>query len=194
LLVAALLAPAVSACGASDAPIARSGQAAALAPCSDLPGLPTARCGSVEVPLDRADPGAGTTTVAFALVPRRDAASPSAGTLVFNPGGPGEAAIANAAGTAEMFAPLLDRRDLLLVDPRGTGRSDPLHCPALERLRLEDVFASRARFLEAVGACGRELGPRARFYGSAAVADDIDAVRAALGLDRLDLWGNSYGT
>ncbi|MEY2535399.1 MAG: hypothetical protein QOF29_3309, partial [bacterium] len=52
----------------------------------------------------------------------------------------------------------------------------------------------RARFVAEIGACGRELGPRARLYGSAAVADDFDAVRAALGLDRFDLWGESYGT
>ena len=42
--------------------------------------------------------------------------------------------------------------------------------------------------------CAADTGARARFYGSAAVADDIDAVRATLGVDKLDLWGDSYGT
>ena len=46
----------------------------------------------------------------------------------------------------------------------------------------------------AIGACGRELGPRAGAYGNAALADDLEAVRAALGIERLDLWGSSYGT
>ena len=45
-----------------------------------------------------------------------------------------------------------------------------------------------------IGACGRQLGSRAGLYGTAAAADDIEAVRAALGLERLDLWGSSYGT
>jgi pimeloyl-ACP methyl ester carboxylesterase len=196
VLAAALLLPAVllSACGDSDAPPAKAATAAAPTPCSDVPGLPSARCGSVEVPLDHADPAAGTTTVAYALVPRRDASKPSAGTLAFNPGGPGDPTIAHAADTAKMFAPLLEHRDLLLVDPRGTGRSDPLHCPTDDHPRPADVFTGPARTLEFIGACGRELGPRTAYYGTAAVADDFDAVRAALGVERLDLWGNSYGT
>ena len=127
VLAAALLAPAavLSACGGSD-PTPKAPAASALQPCAKVPDLPSARCGTVEVPLDRANPSAGTTTVAFALVPRRDSAAPSAGTLAFNPGGPGDPTIAHAAETAKMFAPLLDHRDLLLIDPRGTGRSDAL--------------------------------------------------------------------
>jgi pimeloyl-ACP methyl ester carboxylesterase len=197
VLAAALLAPAalLSACGGSDdGPPAKPAAAAALKPCANVPNLPSARCGSVEVPLDRANPAAGTTTVAYALVPRRAASAPSAGTLAFNPGGPGDPTIANAAQTAKMFAPLLDKRDLLLIDPRGTGRSDALHCRAAERPRLADVFATPVHTLEAIGECGRELGQRAAHYGTAEVADDFEAVRAALGVDRLDLWGNSYGT
>jgi pimeloyl-ACP methyl ester carboxylesterase len=197
ILAAALLAPAgalLSACGGSDGSATRPAASAVLARCAGVPGLPTARCGSVEVPLDRANPAAGTTKVAFALVPRRNASAPSAGTLAFNPGGPGDPTIANAAQTAKMFAPLLDRRDLLLVDPRGTGRSDALHCRAAEQPRLADVFAPPAHTFQAIGQCGRELGQRAAHYGTAAVADDFEAVRAALGVDRLDLWGNSYGT
>jgi pimeloyl-ACP methyl ester carboxylesterase len=196
LLAAALIAPTavlIAACGASDRP---PGAAATgpLARCADVPGVPSAFCGTVEVPLDRADPAAGTTTVAFALVPRRNSAESSGGTLVFNPGGPGSPTIAASADIAKMFAPLLDRRDLLLIDPRGTGRSAALHCRAADRARLPGVFAAPDAARQAIGACGRELGPRARMYGTAAVADDFDAVRDALGLDRLDLWGNSYGT
>jgi pimeloyl-ACP methyl ester carboxylesterase len=204
-LRARLLAPAVitaallaGGCGANgskpSAAVAKPDVATTLARCSKLPGLPSARCATLEVPLDRAKPSAGKTTVAFALVPRRHASAPSAGTLVFNPGGPGEPTMDHAADTAKMFAPLLDRRDLLLIDPRGTGRSAALSCSAERRQRLADVFTTRAQDVETIGACGRELGSRAALYGSAAVADDFDAVRAALGLDRLDLWGNSYGT
>jgi pimeloyl-ACP methyl ester carboxylesterase len=132
--------------------------------------------------------------VAFALVPRREATKPSAGTLAFNPGSPGEPTIDHAADTAKMLAPLLDHRDLLLVDPRGTGRSSALHCRRDDHPRVADVFAGPARTLEIIGECGRELGPLTAYYGTAAVADDFDAVRAALGVERLDLWGNSYGT
>jgi pimeloyl-ACP methyl ester carboxylesterase len=166
--------------------------AAQTGPCTGLPDIPQARCGSVEVPLDRANPGLGSTTVAFALLPRRNASVPSEGTILFNPGGPGDPTIANAAGLAARFGSALERRDLLLVDPRGTGRSDPITCRAFGDAGL--VFAPRSRFVRAIGACGVELGSRAGMYSSAAVADDFEAVRAALGLNLLDLWGESYGT
>jgi pimeloyl-ACP methyl ester carboxylesterase len=111
--------------------------------------------------------------------------------VLFNPGGPGISAIGQAAKVAGQFAPLLDRRDLLIIDPRGTGRSGALRCHALD---AGAAFAPRAAFVAAIGACGRELGSRASQYGSATVADDFETVRAALRVDRLDLWGASYGT
>ena len=182
-LLAVLAATLLAAPPAHSAPV--------LTPCTGSAKLPGARCGTVQVPLDRGNPGLGTTDVAFVLISRRDPATPSEGTVLFNPGGPGQSPSAEAAGLAEKFAALLESRDLLLVDPRGTGRSGALACTGL---RPEVAFAPRADFLEAIGACGRTLGSRVGLYGSAAVADDFDAVRAALGLDRLDLWGESYGT
>jgi pimeloyl-ACP methyl ester carboxylesterase len=163
---------------------------APLAPCTYEGAAPGARCGEIAVPLDRAHPGRGTTRVRFALVPRRDQSQPSLGTVVPNPGGPGAPAT-RFVDYATLLSPLLERRELLLVDPRGVGQSDPLRCRA-----LTDPAAglSHARLVAAFGACGRQLGARAGQYGSAAVADDLDDVRAALGLGRLDLWGDSYGT
>jgi pimeloyl-ACP methyl ester carboxylesterase len=169
-----------------------AGSASALDACSNLPELPDARCGHVDVPLDRANPALGTIAVAFAFVPHRDASQPSSGTLLPNPGGPGVAVIGSAeAPYAQAFAPLLDRWDLVLVDPRGTGRSGALACRSFRNVAV--LFGAAERLGAAIGACGRELGPRAALYSSAAVADDIDAVRAALGVERLDLWGDSYG-
>jgi pimeloyl-ACP methyl ester carboxylesterase len=151
-----------------------------------------ARSGTVTVPLDRADPAAGTTRVAYRLIPRGDQSSPPQGTILFNPGGPGQASIGLAALVRRELAPLLKHRDLLLVDPRGTGRSDALHCRGERDPGL--AFAAHQAFVRAIGECGRQLGPRARMYGSAAVADDFEAVRAQLGIPTLDLWGESYGT
>ncbi len=53
-----------------------------LAPCQDLDKLPTARCGALTVPLDRDDPDAGTTKVAFAMIPHTDTSQPGLGTIV----------------------------------------------------------------------------------------------------------------
>src|SRR3954468_18198766 len=162
-----------------------------LSPCKGVPKALGARCGSVSVPLDRANPGLGSTQVAFALVPRRDTARPSLGTIV-GPGGAGTFLIDRAATALEGYGALLDRRDFLLIDPRGTGRSDPLACRALARVAAG--YTAPALMTAAIGACGRELGPRAAAYGNAAVADDVDAVRATIGVERLDLYGSSYGT
>ena len=165
----------------------------ALEPCADLPSLPTAKCGSVTVPLDRTDPGSDTTSVAFALVPHSDTSKPGLGTIVPNPGGPGTSAIdATGALFTEALAPLMDRRDVLLIDPRGVGRSDALTCEAFEG--ADAVFGSLDDQRAAIGECGRQLEDRFDDYSTAAVADDIESVRAALGVDKLDLLGLSYGS
>ena len=91
------------------------------------------------------------------------------------------------------FGALLERRELLIVDSRGGGRSGPVLCDALRGVTF-GLVTPPARMTSAIGACGRELGPRIGAYGVAAIADDIDAVRAALGVERLDLWGNSYAS
>ena len=67
------------------APAHGQAQGVALTACKGVPKALEARCGSVSVPVDRADPGLGTTSVAFALVPRRDAARPSLGTIDRSP-------------------------------------------------------------------------------------------------------------
>ncbi len=88
--------------------------------------------------------------------------------------------------------PILGERDLLLIDPRGVGRSGAIQCSALEDLTriLQDVDSQRA----ATGECGRQLGAKAAYHGTAAAADDFEDVRSALGIDRVDLLGDSHGT
>jgi pimeloyl-ACP methyl ester carboxylesterase len=122
-------------------------------------------------------------------VPHTDTTRPAVGTIVPNPGGPGQSTIASAGLYTTALGPLRRDQDLLLIDPRGTGQSGVLQCPGLT---AHDPLSLDLRTVGTI--CGAELGPRAGLYGSAAVADDIDAVRAALGLDKLDLWGDSYGT
>src|SRR4051794_6869111 len=153
---------------------------------------PGVRCGTVPVPLDRANPAAGTIEIAYALVPHSDPSRPSLGTVVPNPGGPGESASGFAGRYLKAFAPLRARRDLLLIDVRGTGRSGPLTCPTVTARATRDPLSIDERSLATL--CGADLGARGGLYGTAAAADDIDAVRAALSLDKLDLWGDSYGT
>ena len=148
-----------------------------------------ATCGTVTVPLDRADPSGATLAVAYAFVPRTDLTHASLGVVAPNPGGPGVSTIGQAELYSTLMAPLLTRRDLLLVDARGTGRSGAIRCawPSPTTPLLETPSSLGGR-------CIAPLGKRATNYGSADVADDLDAIRASLGIDRLDLWGDSYGT
>src|SRR3954447_12810909 len=150
--------------------------------------VPAAECGSVRVPLFRSKPAGPRIDVAYVLVHHRDPALRTArGTVAFNPGGPGSAVINNAAMWSERFADLLDDHDLLLIDPRGTGRSHPIRCGLTS-------ISTRKGFVRAIGICGKRLGRQARAYTSAATADDFEAVRAHLGIPKLDLYGVSSGT
>jgi pimeloyl-ACP methyl ester carboxylesterase len=191
MLVALALAP-VTATGSasaarwhgatSRAPILRPAASVALARC----GIPGARCGTVRVALDPGDPAAGTIPIRFELHGHRDRARPALGTIVAVEGGPGYSTRASRDYYLELFDPLLDRRDLLLVDNRGTGASGAINCKLLQSY-LGDYTAN-------VGHCGRKLGSRSDLYGTAFAADDLAAVLDALEIERIDLYGDSYGT
>jgi len=124
--------------------------------------------------------------VGFAFVPARIRSSPAIGTVVPHEGGPGYSTTGSGTSYVQMYGPLLDRRNLLLVDQRGTGRSAPINCPALQDLMIAYRIAA-AR-------CGRQLGARADDYSTARSADDLAAVIGALELGSVDMYGDSYGT
>jgi pimeloyl-ACP methyl ester carboxylesterase len=73
---------------------------------------------------------------------------------------------------------------VLIVDKRGTGRSAAINCSALQK---DDTPA-------AIAACGTQLGAKAWYYGTAHAAADVAAVLDALAIDRVDFYGDSYGT
>ncbi len=116
--------------------------------------------------------------------------------IVYLAGGPGDDAISAAVGIAAFFRPLRERRDIFLVDQRGTGESGPLRCPYQDAPGrglevLGEMFPS-----EGLEACRRALAERTdlRLYTTPIAADDLDEVRAALGYPQLNLFGGSYGT
>jgi pimeloyl-ACP methyl ester carboxylesterase len=181
----------VAACTAAPAP---KGPRVELTACRlKNTGLP-ARCGKLKVPEDRAHPEKRQIELRIAVIPAL-AREPAPDPLFLLAGGPGQAA-------TEAFGPLLGAfervrrtRDLVLVDQRGTGSSNPLRCdvhepgaPLAERLNADVVPDETFKKCLA----GYQADPR--FYTSAIAMQDLDEVRAALGYAQINLWGGSYGT
>ncbi len=151
--------------------------AIAYAPCSA--GSPL-QCGSLDVPLDRS--GALPGAVRLAVVRRVAASNPTSTAVVGLAGGPGQAALPLISDFATVLAPGLGTRDLLMFDQRGTGRSSPVNCTI------------RGSLTAAGQRCAGEIGPRRGSYTTAASVEDIEALRANSGYEKLVLFGVSYGT
>jgi pimeloyl-ACP methyl ester carboxylesterase len=154
--------------------------------CKEGPGPTSLLCGAISVPFERQDPSLGNTRVGFTVLPREQRDRPSRGAIFAVEGGPGYASSWTVRSFVLLFGSLLQRRELVMVDMRGTGRSRPLDCP--------DLQSGRAPHWIALPTCAERLGPRFSSYRTSAAADDINDVRRALGLGRITFYGDSYGT
>jgi pimeloyl-ACP methyl ester carboxylesterase len=76
-------------------------------------------------------------------------------------------------------------------DDRGTGGSAPLACSSLEGVNANATFD---QFVALIGTCGDSLGPTRDYYATRDNAQDMETIRNALGVDKLAIWGTSYGT
>jgi pimeloyl-ACP methyl ester carboxylesterase len=173
---------------------AQDKQSIVLAPCRLADLTRAARCGKLNVPENPDKPGGRQLSISVAVIPATHA-SALADPIVVLQGGPGEDTIGSAGYYAERFAALLDDRDLLLVDQRGTGKSSAQPCmlysatdPAAS---LRDVFP-----IAAVKRCARRLEARADLtqYTYDRFANDLEQVRRGLSYGALNLYSGSYGT
>ena len=142
-------------------------------------------CGSLARPLDPAGAIPGTIQIYFEYYPTTSG-GPATGTLVATEGGPGYPATESRNDYMALFDPLRPTHDVLIMDNRGTGRSDAVDCEPLQHAAVLTAAD--------VGACGRSLGRTAPMYSSVLAADDLAAVLEALAIRRIDLYGDSYGT
>jgi pimeloyl-ACP methyl ester carboxylesterase len=172
-------------------------QAQPLTPCW-LKGVPyEARCGVIQRPLDPAHAQGPRIEVHVAVLPAL-ARNKQPDAVYFFAGGPGQSAIELAGPASQLLARLSTRRDIVLIDQRGTGRSAPLRC---EEAPGEQTLAEQADLQQQVRSvrdCQRKLGrlPHGdlRFYTTPLAMADVDAVRTALQHERINLVGGSYGT
>jgi pimeloyl-ACP methyl ester carboxylesterase len=178
-------------------PLAASAANTEAVPCR-LRGVEhEALCGSVQRALDPAQPKATPIAVHYAVLPAL-ARNKRPDPVFFFAGGPGQSAIDIAPQVTGLLARFANRRDIVLIDQRGTGRSAPLLCEADDpALPLAELFTPD-RQRERIAACLVKLKalPHGdlRFYTTTLAMQDADAVRAALGAERINLVGASYGT
>lgn len=172
--------------------------AAELSPCR-LKGVPhEALCGHVARPLDPTRPDGTKIDVHFAVLPAL-ARNKRPDPVFLFAGGPGQSAIALAGPMAAQLARFSNRRDLVFIDQRGTGRSAPLSCDeaADARLPLAEVI-DPAQQLKRLAACRTRLAqlPHGdlRHYTTTHAMADAEAVRVALGAPQINLVGASYGS
>jgi pimeloyl-ACP methyl ester carboxylesterase len=164
-----------------------------------------AQCGKFAVPVDYNHPRAGTATLALI---RFAATGRKIGSLVINPGGPGESGVEAALSVVPSLPPRVrERFDLVGFDPRGVASSRPaIWCNSdaeNDRLRTEpqvDYSPKGVAHIEGetkayVGRCSDKVGKKfLSNVGTVNVARDLNALRRGLGDDKLTYLGYSYGT
>jgi pimeloyl-ACP methyl ester carboxylesterase len=164
------------------------------------------QCGNLVVPLSYTDPGNGQTiSIAVARHPAEVPAD-RIGSLVIDPGGPGVSGVDDMANELSVLSPgLLDDFDIVMFDPRGVERSDPVTCgetPGSPPTPLPDPVpttpseqsATIASFRQYADACQNASGTVLPYVGTVDAARDMERLRIALGDSGLSYMGQSYGT
>jgi pimeloyl-ACP methyl ester carboxylesterase len=168
-----------------------------LAPCQIADTTDEARCGTLEVWENRETRSGRRIPIKVAVFPAR-ASKPAPDPLFVIAGGPGQSATEFAAVLIRDFAFAHANRDIVFVDQRGTGGSNPLQCSLGESFNdiIQSVGIGVDADLGAVTRCREELERRAdlRLYTTPIAVEDLEDVRAALGYERINLFGASYGT
>jgi pimeloyl-ACP methyl ester carboxylesterase len=153
-------------------------------------------CTTMDVPENRDDPHGRRISLKLAMA-RSDAQLPAPDVVTLLAGGPGEAATEAWVIEAPAFADVRRHHDVLLLDQRGTGGSNPLSCKQAEDASDQSAFTlDLGKVRKEVAACLEEVKQKAdpRYYTTTIATQDLEDVRKALGSPQLDLVGVSYGT
>ncbi|UCH52014.1 MAG: alpha/beta fold hydrolase [Chloroflexota bacterium] len=174
-------------------------------PCQfEIPEGQTVKCGYLIVPEDRSQPDGTSIRLHFAIF-KSKSNSPAPDPIVYLQGGPGSSALKQMPQIMKsIFSPFLESRDVIVLDQRGTGYSEPaLHCTEVTDYMyasLDKVPSSEedSRYsLEARLQCRERLvsdGINLAAYNSAESAADLNDLRIALGYEQWNLYGISYGS
>jgi pimeloyl-ACP methyl ester carboxylesterase len=174
----------LAACGSGD-----------LHPCVSWQTHELARCGAVVVRENPAAADGRTIPLRVMILPGRMAPHDADPVFVLN-GGPGLAGTDLAGWATNALGELRTSRDVVLVDVRGTGASNPLHCGLYDDGGRLQPFVDPMFALDRVQRCAARLSAQADLtrYTTSIIADDLDEVRRALGYAQINLLGASYGS
>jgi pimeloyl-ACP methyl ester carboxylesterase len=164
-----------------------------LEPCRTADGNTDGLCGKYEVYENRASQSGRKIALNLMVLPAVSD-KPASDPWFAIAGGPGQSAV-DAYPEVGFTTKVRQERDVVLVDQRGTGASNPLPCELRDPKNAQEVI-SEAMPPEKVRACRAELEKKAdlKQYTTSIAADDLDEVRQALGYDKINVFGGSYGT
>lgn len=161
-------------------------------------GATPAYCTRHEVPEDPTGTGGRRISLNVAWLPATGQTDGSEDPVVFLAGGPGQAATEHAATVVAALAEVRKLRDIVLIDQRGTGQSNPLAClgPDGKPMEMEQAAPTPQDYARFAQTCAESLVGRAdpRLYTSTHAVADLESVRAALRVEQINLVGVSYGT
>ncbi len=146
-----------------------------------------ATCGFAELPLNYNKPEGDKVSVHVMVISARKTEK-EADPLFILAGGPGQAAGEYGALVKLAFSQVRGKRDIVLIDQRGTGQSYGMMCSS------DDSVETMAESLEAIAECRKGFKLDTRHFTMANVIQDMDEIRAQLGYETINLWGASYGT
>jgi len=160
------------------------------------PGNVEAQCATLPVAENPDDPQGRQIDLQLAWLPATRAGAATDDPLFYLAGGPGQAAMETWPAIDSGFAEVRKQRHVILVDQRGTGRSHPLRCQDDSGNNAysdgQDLSAdANRRFAER---CAQALDADPRYYATSDAVRDLDSVRQALGAEKINLVGSSYGT
>ncbi|MFC1849302.1 alpha/beta hydrolase [candidate division CSSED10-310 bacterium] len=151
-----------------------------------------AECGAVQVPENWADPSGRQISLHVALI-RSNSKKVEPDPVFFFAGGPGQAATESYLPVSHGFMLINQKRDIVLIDQRGTGQSNPLRCPLPKDFSLlTDMTEEQEK--QWLQDCLSSLAGDPTQYTTAAAVRDFDRVRELLGYEQINIYGVSYGT
>jgi len=152
----------------------------------------SAECGILSRPENPDQPDGRMIDLFVTKLPSRST-TPAADAFTLIQGGPGASSIDMAIMFHPLLEPILAERDVIVVDQRGTGRSNKLACPEMEEVDSFSFNPTKAAQY-AKNCLNSHAESDTRYYTTSIAVQDLDAVREAAGYQQLTLYGVSYGT